>query len=338
MATSLLLFAPSALAVSPPKREPTPASLAKLTLEDLVARANAYATTETRARSTRKAYLTDFRSFEGWCQEHGLVSLPATPATVAVYLAALAGEGRRPSTLERALAGIAYAHRVRGCAWPKSAPAIANVMAGIRRRHGTAPAQKAPLNDTDIEAMVAVLGEDRVGRRDRALLTLGWMGAFRRSELVALRVEDVTRTREGLVLHVRRSKGDQEGRGAEKGVPYASESAVCAVLALEAWLEASGIVSGALFRAVDRYGRVHPDALNDRSVARIVQRVAAQAGLDPATVAGHSLRAGFATTAARKGKSLDAIMRQTLHRSERVARSYIRMGGVFEDNAAAGLL
>jgi integrase len=211
MATSLLLFAPSVLAVSPPKREPAPALLAKLTLEDLVARANAYATTETRASSTRKAYLTDFRSFEGWCQEHGLASLPATPATVAVYLAALAGQGRRPSTLERALAGIAYAHRARGCAWPMRAPAIANVMKGIRRRHGTAPAQKAPLNDADIEAMVAVLDDDLVGRRDRALLTLEWMGAFRRSELVALRVEDVTRTREGLVLRVRRSKGDQEG-------------------------------------------------------------------------------------------------------------------------------
>ena len=171
MATSLLLVAPSALAVSPPKRESAPAPLAKLTLEDLVARAYAYATTETRASSTRKAYLRDFRSFEGWCQEHGLTSLPATPATVAVYLAALAGQGRRTSTLERALAGIAYAHRARGCAWPKSAPAIANVMKGIRRRHGTAPAQKAPLNDADIEAMVAVLGDDLVGRRDRALLT-----------------------------------------------------------------------------------------------------------------------------------------------------------------------
>jgi site-specific recombinase XerD len=338
MATSLLLFAPSALAVSPPKREPAPAPLAKLTLEDLVAQANAYATTETRASSTRKAYLTDFRSFEGWCQEHGLASLPATPATVAVYLAALAGQGRRPSTLERALAGIAYAHRARGCPWPKSAPAIANVMKGIRRRHGTAPAQKAPLNDADIEAMVTVVGDDLVGRRDRALLTLGWMGAFRRSELVALRVEDVTRTREGLVLRVRRSKGDQEGRGAEKGIPWAAREAVCAVRALGGWLEASGIASGALFRAVDRYGRVHEDALSDRSVARIVQRVAAQAGFNPATVAGHSLRAGFATTAARKGKSLDAIMRQTLHRSERVARSYIRVGGVFENNAASGLL
>ncbi len=336
MATSLLLFSPSALAAPPPKPTLAPAPLTKL--EDLVARAHAYATTETRASSTRRAYLTDFRSFEAWCQAQGLVALPATPATVAVYLAALAGQGRRPSTIERALAGIAHVHRLRGWAWHRGQGPIGQVMAGIRRRHGTAPAQKAPLIDADMEAMVAVLGDDLVGRRDRALLTLGWMGAFRRSELVALRIEDVTRTREGLVLRVRRSKGTKEGQGGREGGSYASQAAVCAVRALGAWLEASGIVTGALFRAVDRYGRVHEDALSDRTVARIVQRVAAQAGLDPATVAGHSLRAGFATTAARKGKSLDSIMRQTLHRSERVARSYIRMGGVFDDNAACGLL
>jgi integrase len=216
-------------------------------------------------------------------------------------------------------------------------PTITKVMAGIRRRHGVAPVQKAPLGDDDLLAMVGAVGEGLAGLRDRALLTLGWLGAFRRSELVALHVEDVTRVEAGLVVRVRRSKGDQEGEGAAKGIPFASRPALCAVRALEAWREASGITRGPLLRAV-RHGQVRDEALSDRAVARIVKRVAERAGLDPDVLAGHSLRAGFATTAARKGKSLDAIMRQTLHRSERVARTYIRPAGVFEDNAAVGLV
>jgi integrase len=254
-----------------------------------------------------------------------------------VYLAALAQEGKRPSTIQRALAGIAHAHRARGVAWTRGS-AIGPVMRGIRRRHGTAPSQKAPLGDGELAALVATLGDGLVGRRDRALLTLGWMGAFRRSELVALDVADISRASEGLVVRVNRSKNDQEGRGGEKGIPCASDPALCPVRALAAWLDAAEITSGALFRGVSRFGRVQLDALSDRSVARIVQRAAAAAGLDPATVAGHSLRAGFMTTAARNGRSLQAIMAQSLHRSERVARSYIRHAGVFDDNAAAGLV
>jgi integrase len=211
-------------------------------------------------------------------------------------------------------------------------------MTGIRRRHGAAPQQKAPVIDEVLSALVATLDDELAGLRDRALLTLGWFGAFWRSELVALTVADVTNVREGLVVSVRRSKSDQEGRGAEKGIPYASTPAMCAVRALAAWLAASGIAEGPLFRPIDQHGHVGAAALNDRSVALIVQLAAERAGIDPKSVGGHSLRAGFATTAAKKGKSLDAIMRQTLHRSEKVARSYIRHAKLFEDNAAVGLL
>ncbi len=210
-------------------------------------------------------------------------------------------------------------------------------MAGIRRRNGTAPTQKAPVVDQELAALVGTLDDSLRGLRDRALLTMGWFGAFRRSELVALEVADVKKEREGLVVILRRSKRDQEGRGAEKGIPYASNPALCPVRALAAWLEAARIESGPLFRGVDQLGRLATEALSDRSVARIVQRAAEAAGLDPATVAGHSLRAGVATTAAKKGKSLDAIMRQTLHKSEQVARGYIRHAKLFDDNAAVGL-
>jgi integrase len=254
-----------------------------------------------------------------------------------VYLAALAETGRKASTIERALAGIAWAQRARGFEWQKAHPAISAVMTGIRRRHGTAPTQKAPVVDQELAALVATLDDSLRGLRDRALLTMGWFGAFRRSELVALTVADVKKEREGLVVAVRRSKGDQEGRGAEKGIPYASSPALCPVRALAAWLDAAQITEGPLFRGVDKHGHLADDALSDRTVARIVQRAAERAGLDPKSVAGHSLRAGFATTAAKKGKSLDAIMRQTLHKSEQVARGYIRHAKLFDDNAAVGL-
>ena len=305
-------------------------------LELLVERAREY-TVDARASSTRRAYLSDFASFQGWCAKHGLPSAPTTPEAVAVYLASLADAGRKASTIERALAGIAWAQRGRGFPWQRAHPAISAVMTGIRRKLGMAPAQKAPVIDLELARLVATLGGDLRGLRDRALLTMGWFGAFRRSELVALTVADVKKEREGLVVAVRRSKGDQEGRGAEKGIPYASSPALCPVRALDAWLEASRVAEGPIFRAIDRHGRVASEGLSDRTVARIVQATAKRAGLDPKAFAGHSLRSGFATTAAKKGKSLDAIMRQTLHKSEQVARGYIRHAKLFDDNAAVGI-
>lgn len=307
---------------------PSPGDLAAL-----VERAKEYAA-DARASSTRRAYESDFRAFERWCTAQGLVARPAPPSVVAVYLTHQADSGRKVATLERALTGIVHAHRSQGFDWPRAHPAISNVMGGIRRRLGTAPAQKAPV----VDELLATLDEDLRGQRDHALLTLGWSGAFRRSELVALSVADVSRSSVGLIVTLRRSKGDQEAKGAEKGIPYASRAALCPVRSLDAWLASAGITEGPLFRYIDRHGGIHGEALGDRSVARIVQRTAAAAGLDASTVASHSLRAGFATTAAKRGKSLDAIMRQTLHKSERVARSYIRHAKLFDDNAATGLL
>lgn len=306
-------------------------------LAPLVERAEHYAA-DARASSTRRAYAIDFRTFQAWCDEKGLCALPTTPATVAVYLAALADQGRKPSTINKALTSIAHAHRAAGYEWQKAHPAITKVMSGIRRSLGVAPVQKAPVRDEELERLLLTLRHGASGLRDRALLTLGWFGAFRRSELVSLHVRDVADTREGLIVTLRRSKNDQEGKGFSKGIPYASAPALCPVRALRAWLEFAGITEGALFRAIDAQGRISEEALCDRSVARIVQRSAAAAGLDPATLGGHSLRAGFATTAGKKGKSLDAIMRHTGHKSETVARSYIRHATLFDDNAATGLV
>ena len=310
---------------------PSPAPLALL-----VERANTFAQ-NSRAGSTRRAYFSDFETFRAWCARQGLDPLPATPATVAVYLADLATLGRAPATIERALAGIAHEHRARGFEWARAHPAIGAVMRGIRRELGTAPNQKAPVEIAELAALVAVLGDGLQDTRDRAILTVGWFGAFRRAELVAITVADVAEQREGIVVTLRRSKGDQEGRGAEKGIAYASSLAICPVRSLAEWRARSKIATGPLFRSIDCKDRIGPRGLCDKMIALIVQRTAERAGLDPHNLAGHSLRAGFCTTAARRGKSLDAIMRQTLHKSERVVRRYIRHAKVFDDNASVGL-
>jgi site-specific recombinase XerD len=293
---------------------------------------------DARAPNTRTAYASDFRAFETWCAARGLEPMPATPATVAVYLADLATRGRKYAGIARALSSIAATHRARNAPWTRGAPAVTEVMHGIARRHGTAPSKKAPVGDVELAALLGTLGVDLRGLRDRALLTVGWFGAFRRSEIVALTVADVLFERDGLRVTMRRSKTDQEGKGYEKGLPFAGAAALCPVRALRAWLDGVNATEGPLFRRIDRHGNVYPAALTDESVALVVKRCALAAGLDPARYAGHSLRSGFATTAARKRKSLDAIMRQTGHKSERVARGYIQHATLFDDNAAAGLV
>lgn len=314
----------------------TPRTPDLATLAPLVERAQAYAESA-KASATVRAYERDWMRFEAWCATTRARSLPARPATVGVYLAFLADNGKRVSTIERALAAIAHAHRAHGEEWTKGERAIREVLCGIRRRVGVALRKKAPIVDADLRAVVGALPVGLIGVRDRALLTLAWCGAFRRSEVVALKVKDVTFSSEGVIVTLRRSKTDQEGHGAEKGIPFASDPNVCPVRALRAWLDIGAIRDGSIFRAVSRGERVGA-ALGDRAVARIVKRAAKRAGLDPDRYAGHSLRSGFATTAAMKGRSLDAIMRQTGHRSERVARGYIRHATLFVDNAAKDLL
>jgi integrase len=183
--------------------------------------------------------------------------------------------------------------------------------------------------------MVETLQESLIGARDRALLLVGFAGAFRRSELVALDVRDVAFTTEGLMITLRRSKTDQEGQGRSVGLPYGSRLETCPVRSLRAWLALSEITSGPLFRPINRHGTMAEGRLSDRAVALVVKRTAKAAGLDPAKYAGHSLRAGLATSAAAAGVSERAIMNQTGHKSAATVRKYIREGSLFRENAAA---
>ena len=208
---------------------------------------------------------------------------------------------------------------------------------GIKRTHRIAPTQKTPTLTTVIAAMVEPLGDRRIDVRDRALLLMGFAGAFRRSELVALDVEDITDTDDGLRIAVHRSKADQEGEGAAVGLPYGSNPATCPVRAWRAWLEVSGITEGAAFRAVTRHDKLAPAALSTDAVAIIVKERAKAAGFDRTTFAGHSLRAGFATEAFRQGVPELSVMRHGRWKSSASMRGYIREGTLWSDNAAAKL-
>jgi integrase len=291
------------------------------------------------APGTRHGYRRDWRSFSAWCDGRALVAMPAAPTTVACYLVDLAQQGRKVATLERRLSAIAHAHAARDQPTPVRATVVRAVLRGIRRLRGSAQVGKAPLLPDDLRAMVVLLDTSLGDVRDRALLLLGFAGAFRRSELVSLDVGDLVVRPGGLVVTLRRSKTDQEGQGTVKGIPRGrSSAATCPVRAVEAWLRAAQIRSGPLFRPVDRHGRVSARRLAPFTVVRVVKRLAAAAGLDPSLYAGHSLRAGLATAAAQAGASERAIMRQTGHHSERMVRRYIRDGRLFHENAADGLL
>ena len=291
-----------------------------------------------KAASTRKAYASDVAAFTAWCAAAGLPALPADPATVGMYMAQLATTGgRKVATINRALVAISQEHQRARLESPTKHPAVLEVMRGIRRTLGTRQTQKAALSVPELRAMLATLPDDLAGLRDRALLLVGFAGAFRRSEIVALEVEDVAFEEDGARITVRRSKTDQEGAGREVGLPRGSDRATCPVRALRDWLEAAGVTKGPIFRAVDQHGHVRASGLSVQSVALVVKRAATATGLEAGRFAGHSLRAGLATAAAKAGKSTSAIMRQTGHRSEAMVRRYIRAATLFDDNAAGGI-
>lgn len=311
-----------------------PAQLVQL--EELAEQSREYIK-QAKASNTLRAYRSDWQDFQDWCDAQGICAMPAEPQTVAYYLIALIKKGLKVSTLQRRISTISQAHQAAYQETPTKHAAVKTVWAGIRRAEGTAQEGKAPVLTADIRAMVATLPDGLLGIRDRALLLLGFAGAFRRSELMGLNVEDVISSHEGLVVTLKRSKTDQEGQGRNVGIPYGSHPETCPVRAVQTWLEASGLQCGPLFRTVNRHGQLQPGRLSDKAVALVVKRTAKAAGLDPVQYSGHSLRAGLATSAAMAGVSERAIMAQTGHRSVNMVRRYIRDGSLFRDNAAAGI-
>jgi integrase len=288
-----------------------------------------------KAENTRRGYRSDWKDFTAWTAARGLCALPADPETVALYITDLAGRLKTATIMHR-LATISEAHKAAGLESPTRTSAVQLVASGIRRTKGTAQVGKAPILTADLRAMLDALPSNLIGARDRALLLVGFAGAFRRSELVGLNVEDVTFNTEGMVVTLRRSKTDQEGKGATVGIPH-GRGGTCPVTALREWLQRAEITDGPLFRAVGKGGRVMADRLNDKTVARVVKRTVEAAGLDPDQFAGHSLRAGLATQAAINGASDRAIMKQTRHRTRAMVDRYVRDASLFRNNAAAAI-
>jgi integrase len=267
---------------------------------------------------------------------HSLCPLPATAETVTAYIAECA-ERLKVGSIQRRLNAIAEAHKAVGLESPTHSAIVANTMKGIRRTKGTAAAQKAPALTDDIRAMTDATDAGTIGARDRALMLLGFAGAFRRSELVGLEVEDCAFGKDGLTVTLRRSKTDQQGTGRKIGTPYGSNPETCPVRVLQGWIEQAGISTGPLFRSINRHGQVQAGRLSGIDVARVVKKLAIRAGLDAAKYVGHSLRAGHATSAAIAGASERSIMKQTGHRSVQMVRRYIRDGSLFRENSAGKL-
>ena len=299
------------------------------------AAAMAFALAE-KAEATRRAYRSDFRIFSDWCRARGIEPVPAPPEAVAAFLAAEATAGARASTIMRRAAAIRYAHALAGADPPTANETVRATIRGIRRTVGTAPAQKAPATADLVREMVSKCGDDMRGKRDRALLLLGFAGAFRRSELVALDVADLTWTPEGMRVLIRSSKTDQERVGQEIAVPAGTR--LRPVEAVRAWIGAAGISGGPLFRRVRRGGHPGDRALSDDAVAAVVKRYALLAGMRPQDYAGHSLRAGFLTSGAEAGASIFKLMEVSRHVSVDTLAGYVRRADLFRDHAGGRFL
>ena len=282
-----------------------------------------------QADNTRRAYAFHWTHFVTFCEPRGYDPLPATPAAVADYLTDQAEATTPLATIRARLAAIGYRHAQAQADNPTKTVAVIETMKGIRRALGVAGRPKAPLMLDDLRRMVAGLPDDLRGIRARALLLIGWAGAFRRSELVALTRADVRIDDRGAVITIRRSKTDQESAGMVKVIPMMdADPDVCPVRALQAWLAAAAITSGPLWRAIDRWGNTRANALDAKEVARIIKTAAARVGLDAKNLAGHSLRAGYVTEAIKNGADVLQVMEQTGHRSMETVRGYFRAAGL----------
>jgi integrase len=279
-----------------------------------------------KAEATMRAYEGAWKKWIAWCQEHRLPWLPSTPQVVALFLSARAERGTSIRTLFKYMAAIAREHRLRGLPDPVDDPHVREIWRGTRNRHGRPPEKKLAITTDHLRAMVlpmpgSVCPLTRL--RDRALLLVGFVGAFRRSELAAMQVGHLVPDDRGCLVNVPRSKTDQQGGGRNKHLSRGADPETCPVLALDAWMRAAGITTGPVFRPVDRWGRIADRALDPQTVARVVKRAAGAAGLPAQRMSGHSLRRGFLTTMADAGMGLPAMMRQSGHRDTKVAMGYI---------------
>jgi site-specific recombinase XerD len=290
-----------------------------------------------KANNTLRAYKSDFNDFGLFCVQNGFKSLPSEPKIVSLYLTYLSTKGIKMSTLKRRLVSIGVIHRLKGLYLDTKHPSIIENIMGIKRRKGSIQKSKKPLLINSLKAIIDVIDQQNKEEikkfRDRSIILIGFSGGFRRNEIVSLDYEDLDFVTEGLRINLRRSKTDQFGKGFVKGLPYFDNAQYCPVVSLKKWIEISKITSGSLFRRFSKGSKLLDKRLTDQTVALLIKEYLKIAGIDSKNYSGHSLRSGFATSAAESGAEERNIMAMTGHKSTEMVRRYIKEANIFKNNA-----
>ena len=290
-----------------------------------------------KANNTVRAYKSDFKDFGLFCAQNGFKSLPSDPKIVSLYLTYLSTKEAKMSTLKRRLVSIGVIHRLKGHYLDTKHPSIIENLMGIKRRKGSIQKRKKPILIRDLKLIVNVIDKQKIKDikklRDRSIILIGFSGGFRRNEIVSLDYDDLDFVEEGLKIQIRKSKTDQFGEGSVKALPYFDSSQYCPVLSLKKWIEASKITSGPVFRRFSKGSKLSKNRLTDQTVALLIKEYLKLAGIDNKNYSGHSLRSGFATSAAESGVEERSIMAMTGHKSAEMVRRYIKEANLFKNNA-----
>jgi len=290
-----------------------------------------------KANNTVRAYKSDFKDFGIFCAKNGFKFLPSEPKIVSLYLTHLSTKDAKISTLKRRLVSIGVIHKLKGHYLDTKHPAIIENIMGIKRRKGINQKGKKPLLINDLKKIINVIDqqskEEIKKLRDRSIILIGFSGGFRRNEIVSLDYDDLDFVPEGLKITLRRSKTDQFGEGSLKGLPYFDDLQFCPVVSIQKWIKISKINSGPLFRRFTKGSKLSEKRLTDQTVALLVKEYLELAGIDSKNYSGHSLRSGFATSAAESGAEERSIMAMTGHKSTEMVRRYIKEANIFKNNA-----
>ena len=290
-----------------------------------------------KANNTVRAYKSDFDDFGLFCAQNGFKSLPSDPKVVSLYLTHLSTKDVKMSTLKRRLVSIGVIHKLKGHYLDTKHPSIIENMMGIKRRKGSIQKGKKPLLINNLKILINVIdkknNEEIKKLRDRSIILIGFSGGFRRNEIVSLDYDDLEFVQEGLKISLKKSKTDQFGEGSVKGLPYFENSKYCPVISIKKWIEISKISSGAIFRRFIKGSKLSHNRLTDQSVALLIKHYLKLAGIESKNYSGHSLRSGFATSAAESGAEERSIMAMTGHKSTEMVRRYIKEANLFKNNA-----
>jgi len=290
-----------------------------------------------KANNTVRAYKSDFNDFELFCVKNGFKSLPSEPKIVSLYLTHLSTKDCKMSTLKRRLVSIGVIHKLKGHYLDTKHPAIIENIMGIKRRKGSNQKGKKPILIRYLKEIINVIDqqdkEEIKKFRDRSIILIGFSGGFRRSEIVSLDYDDLDFVPEGLKVNIKRSKTDQFGEGFTKALPYFDSSQYCPVVSLKKWIDISKITTGPVFRRFVKGSKLSENRLTDQTVALLIKEYLNLVGIDSKNYSGHSLRSGFATSAAESGVEERSIMAMTGHKSTEMVRRYIKDANLFKNNA-----